>query len=61
MKEKDRSKKRKYLTDFHPDVVQLTERYQYEAHRFDAGNGNKAFSFFLKNEEWKDVCMTERA
>ena len=59
MKEKDRSKERKYLTDFHPDVVQLTERYQYEAQRFDAGNGNKAFSFFLKNEEWKD-CLYDR-
>ena len=59
MREKDRSKERKYLTDFHPDVVQLTERYRYEAQQFDAGNENKAFNFFLKNEEWKD-CLYDR-
>ena len=59
MREKDRSKERKYLIGFYPDVVRLTERYQYEAQRFDAGNENKAFNFFLKNEEWKD-CLYDR-
>lgn len=45
--------------DFHPNVVQLTEQYQYEVQKFDAGNENKAFNFFLKNEEWKD-CLYDR-
>lgn len=47
------------MIDFHPDVVQLTEQYQDEIQKFDAGNGKKAFNFFLKNEEWKD-CLYDR-
>ena len=46
MREKDRSKERKYLIGFYPDVVRLTERYQYEAQRFDAGNENKIVAYY---------------
>lgn len=48
---------RKYIQDFNPDIVRLTEQYQDYFQLFNAGSGNENFTEFLRNGEWEEYLQ----
>lgn len=43
---------RKYIPNFNPDIVRLTEQYQDYFQSFNAGLENENFTEFLRNGEY---------
>lgn len=50
---------KKYISNFNPDVVLISDEHQDYLYEFDAGENCRNFNEFLFNKEWKD-CLNDK-